>query len=242
MPIQALATEKARRLFSTAEVRFANLYSDTRDMLTWDRCSTADSTENWEGFYMADVFREFFGTSFVPNGKRVGSMEERMQIMEDHLDIDRLMSLYCLYNDGGWEGQGPSHMGPCADLFVENGIWDCGPIGRAEGRENIRAFFAGARAVPYVTHNVMNPLVDIDGDVAKANWHVISMAKFPNEMGTEDKEGHWVLGNYVANLRRTSEGWRFTQMFVALGRFLPQAGYSSLPVMSVHDPRTRTKQ
>lgn len=182
----------------------------------------------------------FAGLSFAPSGRHSGSIEERLRLIEDRLDIDRLMSLYCLYNDGGWEGQGPSHMGPGADLFVEDGIWDCGPIGKAEGRESIRAFFKGARAVPYVTHNVMNPLIVVDGDVAHANWHSIAFAKFPNGMGTEDKDGHWSLGNYIADLRRTEEGWRFSRVSFTFGRSLPQPGYNPPPTMSVQDPGAQT--
>jgi hypothetical protein len=175
----------------------------------------------------------FAQTSFAPR-RRPTTLEERLQLVEDQQDIQRLMSLYCLYNDGGWEGQGPSHMGPSADLFVEDGVWDdCGPIGRAEGREAIRALFNSLRVVRYVSHNVMNPLIDVEGDTARGHWHLIALAKFPNERGTEDNDGHWSLGNYHVEFRRTTDGWRFTQMVVRRGREMPQRGYNPPPGWSV---------
>lgn len=186
---------------------------------------------------MSNMSEIFAGTSFSPIIRRPATIEERLKLMEDYQDIQRLMSLYCLYNDGGWDKQGPSHMGPSADLFVEDGIWDDGgPIGRAEGRENIRALFMSLRAVRYVSHNVMNPLIDINGDSARANWHLIVLSKYPNDRGTEENDGHWTLGNYLLDLRRTDEGWRFSSMVVARGRSVPQRGYNPEPPWSVPAP------
>jgi hypothetical protein len=183
---------------------------------------------------MASASDPFTGTSFGPRGKRPTSIEERVRLIEDHEDIARLMSLYCHYNDGGWEGQGPSHMGPSADLFVEDGVWDdCGPIGRAEGREKIRALFTSLRATPYVSHNVMNPLIDVNGDVARGHWHLIALAKWPNRWGTEDNDGHWSLAIYHVEFQRTSDGWRFTKMLIRRGREMPQRGYNAPPQWSV---------
>lgn len=172
----------------------------------------------------------FAGTSFRPDRKRPSTIEERVRLIEDHEDIARLMSLYTHYNDGGWEGQGPSHMGPSADLWVEDGVWDdCGPIGRAQGREAIRALFNSLRATPYVTHNVMNPLIDVDGDVARGHWHLIALSKWPNGREIEDNDGHWSLAIYKVEFRRTAEGWRFTSMTINRGREMPQRGYNGPP-------------
>ena len=189
---------------------------------------------------MGTSLEAFAETSFAPL-RRPTPLEERLQLVEDQQDIQRLMSLYCLYNDGGWEGQGPSHMGPSADLFVEDGVWDdCGPIGRAEGREAIRALFNSLRVVRYVSHNVMNPLIDVEGDTARGHWHLICLAKFPNERGTEDNDGHWSLGNYHVEFRRTPDGWRFSQMVVRRGREMPQRGYNPPPGWSVETADTTT--
>ncbi|WP_340265877.1 nuclear transport factor 2 family protein [Sphingobium mellinum] len=183
---------------------------------------------------MANASYPFAGTSFGPRGARPASIEERVQLIEDHEDIARLMSLYCQYNDGGWEGQGPSHMGPSADLFVEDGVWDdCGPIGRAEGREKIRALFNVLRASPYVSHNVMNPLIDVNGDTAKGHWHLIALSKRPNGRAVEDNDGRWTLAIYNVEFQRTSDGWRFTRMEVRRGREMPQRGYNPPPQWSV---------
>ena len=97
-------------------------------------------------FIMASVSDPFSETSFGPKVKRPTAIVGRVRLIEDHEDIARLMSLHCHYNDGGWEGQGPSQMGPSADMFIENGVWDdYGKIGKAEGREAIRALFIRAK-------------------------------------------------------------------------------------------------
>jgi hypothetical protein len=53
------------------------------------------------------------------------------------------------------------------------------------------------------------------GYVARAHWHLIALAKFPNQWGTEDNDGHWSLGNYFVDLQRNSDGWRFTRIAAA---------------------------
>lgn len=186
---------------------------------------------------MANDVNVFAGPSFGLKHRPAATVEARLQLIEDHQDIERLMSLYCLYNDGGWEGQGPSHMGPSERLFTPDGVWDDGgPIGRAEGRAAIRALFDRLRSTLYVSHNVMNPIIDVDGDEARGHWHLIALAKRSDPYGVENVDGAWSLGNYFVDFRRTEEGWRFTSMKVVRGRSMPQRGYNPPPTWSAPDP------
>jgi SnoaL-like protein len=140
------------------------------------------------------------------------TLEAKIQYLLDLEEIKQLKYQYCRLNDGGWARQPKSHQGPSADLFTEDGVWDGRPLVIAKGREEIRKLFAGMAALPMAYHAVMNPMIEINGDNAKAHWHLIaggialdgtSMISF---YGYEDE--------YV----RMPEGWRIKLMRVIWGR------------------------
>jgi hypothetical protein len=135
------------------------------------------------------------------------SLEARLQALEDRDEIARLKARYCRLNDGGWNGPTHAHIDEVTDLFVEDAVWDGGPVaGRSVGRDNIRALFTAFQIVPFIIHNVMNPIIDIDGDVATGDWHAI----IP---GT-DAQGQalWTFGVYKECYVRTLQGWRVSSM------------------------------
>ncbi|EEA01857.1 conserved hypothetical protein [Burkholderia sp. H160] len=135
------------------------------------------------------------------------SIEERLQVIEDREEIAQLQARYVNYNDGGWEGPTHQHPDAVANLFVEDGIWE-GPesSGRARGRAAIAALFREFAAIPFIVHYVMNPLIEIEGDTAKGEWHAIVTATMPG--------GHalWTLGKYVNDYVRTSDGWKYQKL------------------------------
>jgi hypothetical protein len=135
------------------------------------------------------------------------SLEERLQALEDRDEIARLKARYCQLNDGGWAGPTHDHVDEVVDLFVEDAVWDGGPVaGKAVGKANIHALFTAFQVVPFIIHNVMNPIIDIKGDAATGNWHAI----IP---GT-DAQGQalWTFGLYKEHYVRTEQGWRFSSI------------------------------
>lgn len=151
--------------------------------------------------------------------KRVEQLESRLRRTEDIQQIQELKMLYCKYCDGGWEGQGPSHMGPVADLFVEDGVWDGLPyLPRFEGRQAVRQYFEDNRAVPFAIHKVMNPVIEIEGDEANGHWHVI--ACFTSATG----DSGWIMGVYKERYVRTTQGWRYKSIRAEIARTWPQPG------------------
>jgi ketosteroid isomerase-like protein len=135
------------------------------------------------------------------------SLEARLQALEDREEIARLKARYCQLNDGGWNGPTHAQVDEVVDLFVDDAVWDGGPVaGKAVGKENIRALFTAFQVVPFVIHNVMNPIIDIDGDTATGNWHAI----IP---GTDaQKQALWTFGLYKETYVRTPQGWRFSSV------------------------------
>ena len=136
------------------------------------------------------------------------TIEARLQALEDREAIRELKALYCNLNDGGWAGRSThEHPQALADLFIEDGEWDGGPVaGRAAGRENIRALFTAFQVVPFVIHNVMNPIIEIDGDRATGHWHAIIMATDPT------RQALWTFGLYKEKYVRTAAGWRYASV------------------------------
>ena len=145
---------------------------------------------------------------------RIAILEARLRRLEDIEEIRKLRAIYCNGADGGWPEQGPTHMGPFADLYVEDGVWDGRPMTPlAEGREAIRKLIElGSRPITFIQHYSTNPNIDIgdDGNTATGKWHVMAPMTGP------DGVSRWVLGTYDEKYVRTSEGWRFKST-----RFIP---------------------
>ena len=136
------------------------------------------------------------------------SLEERLGLIEDRDAIAALQARYVNLNDGGW-GEQPTHRDPhaVADLFTDDGVWN-GPLGafRAVGRSAIAELFTQFQAIPFIVHNVMNPLIEVDGDQARAEWHAIVATTLPGG------QAFWTMGRYHNEYRRDVGGWRYTSM------------------------------
>jgi len=65
-------------------------------------------------------------------------------------------------------------MGPLADLFVEDGVWDGRPmIPLADGREEIQRIISeGSRPVRFVMHYVSNANIHIAEDGKNGLWEM----------------------------------------------------------------------
>jgi hypothetical protein len=141
------------------------------------------------------------------------TVEQRLQRFEDIQAIHKLKADYCHACDGGWDR--PTHdYDKVASLFVEEGSWDARPTaGFAEGREAIRELFKTFRACPFAVHYVTNPQIEVDGDTATGNWHLLLLIVMP-----ENRQALYVMGIYNDEFVRTPEGWRFKTL-----RFTPAA-------------------
>ena len=133
------------------------------------------------------------------------TLEERVRQIEDVQAIATLKAAYCDAADGGWDR--PSHDADAvAALFVEDGVWDGGRFGRADGRDAIRSLFATFRRFPFAFHCVSNPVIIVDGNVGTGRWHA-------NIAMVLDGERPYALGGiYRDEFVRTDSGWRFTKL------------------------------
>jgi hypothetical protein len=139
------------------------------------------------------------------------TLAQKVRVLEDIEAIKQLKALYCKYCDGGWAG--PTHdYDKIAALFTEDAVTD-GTAGRTQGRENIRRLYKSYQASPLAFHRVTNPIIEVAGDRATGNWHVLVAILRP------DSQAVWVAGIYDEEYARTRDGWRikilkFTPAFI----------------------------
>jgi hypothetical protein len=145
---------------------------------------------------------------------------------DDKAEIADLFFAYIFYHD--------SHNGPgVASLFTDDGIletlWNnggkvfapnAGPHGRGcieYGHEQISAMF-GTNPIPFPGHShnqVSNVLIQVHGDTATlyANWTTIRSNDPSSPNGPVATAPNTAIvshnGEYVSDLRRTPDGWRF---------------------------------
>ena len=136
--------------------------------------------------------------------KQTRTLEERVQALEDALEIANLKATYVNGADGGWtfnpRSSDPDEIVP---LFAEDGAWHSDSQGRAEGREAIRkAWEKFSQAMPFAFHTISNPKIQVDGDTATGEWHLMMRGTDAN--GQE----FWSAGIYQDEFVRTPEGWR----------------------------------
>lgn len=120
--------------------------------------------------------------------------------LADRLAIHDLIATYNRHLDDG-------RVDLLADLFTDDGVLTA--MGkRAEGRPAIRAMF-GSPADPLPTrptmsHQVSNTLAEIDGDLASAQSDLVVFSR------GDDGFRIMLVGRYHDMLRRTADGWRFS--------------------------------
>ena len=120
----------------------------------------------------------------------------RLQVLEDIEAIKKVKAEYCAHCDNGPNAQG------IGALFAEDGVWDGGVdvFGRYEGRAAIEQMFAGASKVqPFSVHNVMNPIIEVNGDEATGQWYLFQPCTLTGEHGDQ---AVWGAATYVDDYKR----------------------------------------
>ena len=159
------------------------------------------------------------------------SLAQRVRVLEDLESIKQLKALYCNYCDGGWDR--PTHdYDKIAALFTEDAVTE-GTAARTAGRENIRRLYRSYQATPFAFHRVTNPIIEVAGDRAKGNWHVLVALTRP------DQQAVWIAGIYDEEYARTRDGWRiktlkFTPAFIT--RY--EQGWGKERTVTVQQSRT----
>lgn len=127
------------------------------------------------------------------------SIEARLRRLEDLQAIHQLFIDYGEHLDAG-------DFKAYAELFADDGEVLLGPMGRATGRQEIKALMTGmlSGSVGTTFHIVSSPRVLLDGDTATSTvmWSVATAAD-------DGLARISMVGHHSDDLVRTHDGWRF---------------------------------
>ncbi len=137
---------------------------------------------------------------------RVEQLENRVRIAEDIEAIQQLTARYCRASDK-LDVMPPDYVEHIAECFTEDGIWDGGPIFRAEGMEGFQELWGrgGERGISFIIHRATNPVITVTGDTARGLWHMLALV-------IEHGDALWTAGLYDNLYVRTPSGWKIKLM------------------------------
>ncbi len=133
--------------------------------------------------------------------------EQRLQRLEDIEAIRQLKARYCAGCD---DDHNPETL---LELFWEDAVWEATSNGRFEGQRAIRGFFSDLRASGRIrnsAHNVMNPIIEVDGDRATGHWRLIMLYTANTQ---PEPSYHRIIGWYREEYRRKRGEWRYQRLF-----------------------------
>ena len=103
----------------------------------------------------------------------IAELEKRITICEDIEAIKQLKARYCAVCD---DDHNPDKI---TTLFAEDGIWEGADVGCHAGHAAIRALFQSFKErISFSQHNVMNPIIEVNGNRAKGNWYFMGRSHF----------------------------------------------------------------
>ncbi len=134
-------------------------------------------------------------------------LEFRIKALEDRKEIEDLKARYCYFIDNhDWSKVG--------NLFAEDGTIDCGPFGKASGREAVRTFFTEniGNSFSFFMHMVHNPMIEIRGNDASGTWYWTEPSTYKS-----DSLARWIGGRYDEQYVREGKGrWKFKSVVLNL--------------------------
>jgi hypothetical protein len=147
----------------------------------------------------------------------MSSLEDRIQYQEDLEAIRRLKHyFYCHCVDRAIAGDAAA-ITETIGRFTDDIVADFTGFPLAEGKEAVSEFYA--QSVPailsWTQHRVMNEVIDVDGDTARASWYVDCPCDFRagNPLGMSGSG--FINGRYQEECRREEGVWKW-QRIVAL--------------------------
>ena len=149
----------------------------------------------------------------------LAALAARLQRLEDIEAIRALKARYCERCDADYDPDG------LAALFTEDAIWDGGnTFGVARGREAIRRHFQGASSrVAIARHQVMNPIIEVEGDDATGHWLLFQPCTNAgtDEGGERVDEAVWLAATYADTYRREGGRWLICGTTIEVSFFSP---------------------
>lgn len=134
-------------------------------------------------------------------------LEKRIAVLEDVEAIKKLKARYCAICD---DNHNPDEI---VKLFATDGIWEGDGIGKHQGHAAIRALFQRFQErISFSQHNVMNPIIEVDGDRARGTWYFLGPFTF-----RKGNRAMWLAARYEEDYVKVNGEWKF-QHLRAIGR------------------------
>lgn len=134
-------------------------------------------------------------------------LARRITILEDIEAIKKLKARYCAVCD---DNHNPEKI---TTLFVEDGIWEGEGIGVHQGHAAIRALFQRFQEqISFSQHNVMNPIIEVDGERARGAWYLLGPFTF-----RKGNRAVWMAARYRDDCVKVNGEWKFKHLR-AIGR------------------------
>ena len=141
----------------------------------------------------------------------MNELERRLTRIEDIEAIKQLKARYCEICD---DDHNPDRI---ASVFAEDGVWESVEFGTGRGHKAIRELFAGfQKLIKASQHNVMNPIIEVNGTRAKASWHFLGPFTF-----YENNEARWLALSYEDDYIKINNQWLYQHLRVHLRMIAP---------------------
>jgi hypothetical protein len=138
-------------------------------------------------------------------------LEKRIRIIEDTEEIKKLQARYInALITTQWDA--------LIDCFTEDGVVDL-MAGLARGKEAFTKLFKEKIAISHIGKEgcyVVHPIIDIEGDKAKASWLLYTMFSQPHKIqrvppdSGEADAPNWIQGYYEMEYVRDSGKWKIS--------------------------------
>ena len=144
------------------------------------------------------------------------TIEARLRVLEDVEEIRKLKARYCAACD---DSHNPDTLGP---LFAADAVWEASGVGRAEGREAIKALLGGigrSGTIRNSGHHALNPIIEVDGDRATGHWRLIML--YTGYRADRSLQYRRIIGWYREQYVRSKGGWQFQHLYCEVEEHAP---------------------
>lgn len=136
----------------------------------------------------------------------MAALEKRITRLEDIEAIKQLKARYCHICD---DDHNPETV---KTVFAEDGIWESDDFGTARGHAEISELFANFRKMfNFSQHNIMNPVIEVDGDRATGIWYIMGPWTY-----RENDDEKWLALRYDDDYVKIDGEWKYQHLRVAL--------------------------
>lgn len=153
------------------------------------------------------------------SGHGTPTLEQRVRLLEDYEAIRQLKAFYAHCADAKYTADHRRKAQAEIDavtrrqvsVFTEDAVWDGGPqFGRIHGREAIYEHLRGG-GWSFAMHYFLNPLIELHGDEAHAEWMLWQTCTF-----AEENLSVFMAAMTSDDYVRTAGGWKMRRMTFSL--------------------------